>query len=98
MSHESSEELPAAAPRQPTSILRRCRPWARGTPARNEPLRRGCSPGGLRRQARTNAGLSDQDIEQALRRKAAKGDVAAARELRERARVKLDVPQRPRLA
>jgi hypothetical protein len=44
-----------------------------------------------RRQARKGAGLSDQDIEQALRRKAAKGDVAAARELRERARVKLDV-------
>lgn len=44
-----------------------------------------------RRQARTGTGLSDQDIEQALRRKAAKGDVAAARELRERARVKLDV-------
>jgi hypothetical protein len=40
---------------------------------------------------RKGAGLSDQDIEQALRRKAAKGDVAAARELRERARVKLDV-------
>ena len=42
---------------------------------------------GHRRQARTGAGLSDQDIEQGLRRKASKGDVAAARELRERARV-----------
>jgi hypothetical protein len=42
------------------------------------------------RQARVAFGR-DADIDRALRRKASKGDVAAARELRERARVKLDV-------
>jgi len=46
--HEPAEELAAAAPRQPTSILRRCRPGGEEYryPARNEPLRRGRSPGG----------------------------------------------------
>ena len=53
-------------------------PRAGGTPTRQQ-----CTS---RRQARTGAGLSDQDIEEALRRKAATGDVAAARELRERTR------------
>jgi hypothetical protein len=45
--------------------------------------------GGRARQAGDDT--SDEAIEQALRRKAAWGDVAAARELRERARVKLEV-------
>jgi hypothetical protein len=44
-----------------------------------------------RRARQANDATSDEAIEQALRRKAARGDVAAARELRERARVKLDV-------
>jgi hypothetical protein len=59
----------------------------RGKPFTSESAREAASRSAeTRRQARTGAGLSDQDIEQALRRKAAKGDVAAARELRERAR------------
>jgi hypothetical protein len=58
----------------------------RGKPFTSESAREAASRSAeTRRQARTGAGLSDQDIERALRRKAAKGDVAAARELRERA-------------
>ena len=64
----------------------------RGKPFDSDRAREAARLSAERRRAR-QAGddTSDEAIEQALRRKAARGDVAAARELRERARVKLDV-------